>query len=396
MLPGNKHSDSFLETLIKVRKENILNESEYVNYQNEFKIMVKQQVLTFNHGQSSSLSNDDYSRIVHNLDYIIVYGIDWKQNIKYMKSLGLFHLQYQLMQLKNSYQKLVSEIIYVPSYQFMQVVYEQYPRFLKKLSASITNYGVYDEDFDYPLLDGLSMDHHNYGLKSIQLAQYYLDRLMAENELLKNFKNDTNWFFTSFQQLNKLPQDLAMNGSALCLVVSAIHYQLQQQFNLRIKAELLKELHEADFKQYLSKVLKQFSFTTPYDYEDLLHLYQGFCQRKLLIPDSKYKITVKEFISRDDSLPNYEYRKILTHLLKLNQMERVDYLSRNKLDGNDLIDLLDNEILDYNFAKVYFKSFTINELRGLMRKENIDEFYDSSNNGWEKALIDRYNEIKVE
>lgn len=31
-----------------------------------------------------------------------------------------------------------------------------------------------------------------------------------------------------------------------------------------------------------------------------------------------------------------------------------------------------------------------------MRKENIDEFYDSSNNGWEKALIDRYNEIKVE
>ena len=63
MLPGNKHSESFLEILIEARKENILSESEYLKYQNEFKKMIKIQVLSFNHGRSSSLSKDNYSSI---------------------------------------------------------------------------------------------------------------------------------------------------------------------------------------------------------------------------------------------------------------------------------------------------------------------------------------------
>ena len=396
MLPGNKHSESFLEILIEARKENILSESEYLEYQNEFKKMIKIQVLSFNHGRSSSLSKDNYSSIMHNLDYLLAYGIDWKHDLNYIKSLGLFHLQYQLIRLKNSYQKLLREIIYVPSYQFVQVIYEQYPRFFKKLSEDISNYGVYDEDFDYPLLDGLSMDHHNYGLISIQFAQYYLDRLIAENELLKNFGGDTSWFFTSFQQLNKLPKDLASNGSALCLVVSAIHYQLQHQFDLRINIQQLKKLREDDFRQYLTKVLEQFSFTMPYDYEVLLHLYQAFCQRKLLIPDANYLINNEEFISNDDSVSNDEYRKILADLFKLEQTERVEYLLKNKLNINDLIDLLDNGILDDEHVKEYFGSFTIDDLRALMRKDNVDEFSDFSDNDWEKALLDRYNKIKVE
>lgn len=233
-------SDTVLKFLYNAYHHHLLSFAKLQMLMHEYQNVIKEKVLRFNHGKSTSLSYEDYEKVCQSIDYIFMHG-------EPEKIIQMHSIKAVLQNGENKIQKDISRIedtlasIFSVDLHFHNVFFQDVLKQIKKLiqdwrtDEGWLSYGNLNEDFLYPLIDGLAMYHDFYHLNGTDFVLSYSKRLLIECTFCHPFQRSLTCFYQHFlQTTNQKIQDMMINLSELLIrqcIASQILYQ-QNNINL--------------------------------------------------------------------------------------------------------------------------------------------------------------------
>lgn len=270
--------------------------------------LVQQEVLAFNQEKSTSISKENYERIINMIHYINRHGSTYQN--------GIFNLLQMQNKCKIIYQRICHMDLQKYNEQLEDVLCRQLPRIFDTWKNRISWFEM-DENLDYPLQDGLPLYHDMYGLQGVDLVLYYLERLKKELEFVYVYKEELDEFFECLDEYTK----------SFWNMYNLVSNQLYANKILKNRESIL--LSYRDYLVFQKRNVKQI---------------QVFYQKEK---------KVKNIIQLTDSYSNIDFNRLLEYLKNLALDEKIKCILHDNLSIHDVLDLLDHGIF-FEEEHIYF------------------------------------------
>lgn len=378
------------EVLKEALNEGYIDIQRYKTLCIEYRQLIDELVLLFNHKQSTSVHQEHYLRISHAISYYFNHAFynkslrDLKtESIHNIVDLGIHEVNNQVKNIQNLLESIKLIRIKTTNERYNSILDEQIPRFLHSYDEYryLFNACVTNEDLDYPLFDGIPMDHDMYQLEGTDLIEYYLNRLFLESKICNMFKNEIVELLQLFEQQKGIEITLLnLNFTELILNQLIVSVGLHKQtlilekndvenFKLLYSIDKVREILEVvlsmfpeELKEYLNLFKKQLLFRFKQFYEN---------NYDLLI----YRIPVENNleIKLYETVEDHIFDKYLSDLRMMSEAEdKINYLKKNEIGFLDILDIFDYELfIDEEYIQ-YFKSLESIELAIFIKYINRD------------------------
>lgn len=346
----------------------------------ELDLIIQKKVLDFNHGNSTSISFDNYTWIIETIDYVFLHGYGAYGNeenllqttaLKDVLYTGVKVIQREIVEIKDLFEKIKKQAVYFPNDFMRYLIKKEIPSILNTWNSynSELYYSRIIEDLSYPLLDGLPVLHQMYDLKGSNLVYYYLKRVHMEISFCMLFKKEYQEFAKRFKEIKDVDlSDLLINLSEICMnqaIASFILYKntsllLTQEQVLYVKQKL-KQV--SSMQSMIHTVMNSILNSVNNEVKEYFMMFEDiwvknfynfvFYDVELLIYKRKQEIHTHTFyLSRNT---DFCFEKIMKQLQETIQtQDKVEVLRNSSLEVYDLIDLFENGIF---FGEEYFLYF---------------------------------------
>ncbi|MDH6366005.1 MULTISPECIES: DUF6179 domain-containing protein [unclassified Breznakia] len=187
---------SFTDMVHKLQKEGKIDEVQVQAIESELVKIAHHLVLQYNHKRSSTISLHTYKQIHRSILYALDHVHTYKDNpsllqanhIESFYQQGFQYIEKQLESLKHQALRLEKQALHVENERYQDVLHHQFFDFIKDYHPAYKA-TLCKQDFDYPLLDGLALDHQMYGLVGLDLAQEYANRFDLEQQFCHLYEN---------------------------------------------------------------------------------------------------------------------------------------------------------------------------------------------------------------
>lgn len=356
--------------------------SNIVQEQRQKLELSKKLVYEKNRKQSTAMSEKEYRWILNSIDFTISHG----QGSTYLERYesGLADILQKVEEAKQLCEALKSNRIYHANERYLSILDQQLPDFFSHYDQVYHN-TYCKEDLDYPLLDGLPLQHHMYHKQGIDLVEDYLNRYRLEELFLHQFQ-DLQEFLTYYElHMGVALEDLGVN---LCEIVfmQALFVHMVNGKSLQLSSGQAKFLEE---KLYHVEQVEEFVYTLYQHFsasfsKELAHyLSRGLelfvirvrtakethtLHHLLVLPATKKETTFEMQESCDPVL----FQRLLSNLEKAHtKEERISWILQTPLGFQDYQDLLEMDYLmedevialfdvigDVALAILFFTSFS--------------------------------------
>lgn len=189
---------TFLDILKFLRTHSFMEDEEYHNIQIQIFLLVKKLVLTHTHNRTTTISKRKYHQIMNSVYYTLDHATTYHKNpIEFIKAkhIAFFYDEGKQSitalheQVYDLYIKLKQSILPINNERYQDVILQQLLYFYHEYNIEYR--ATYcRQDFDYPLLDGIPLDHDMYYKKGVDLAVEYAKRLSIEQAFCQRFTTE--------------------------------------------------------------------------------------------------------------------------------------------------------------------------------------------------------------
>ncbi|MEG0170362.1 DUF6179 domain-containing protein [Anaerorhabdus sp.] len=381
ILTANNASQlNILQTIELCKTNQSISTNRYKELLLELKYLSKNLVLKFNHKKSSSISKENYTKVIDTISYYVNHSLFNAddlgiENIEFYYTKGQLEINHDNKEIKNIHEQLLKHRLRINNERYNSILDEQVPRFLKTLDTYRGEFCVChtNEDLDYPLIDGLPLDHDMYGSDGTDLVRYYLTRFKIENDFCFLFGKQVNELIKMYEVCKDIEIELLnINICELCLIQYVANRMMMKddlllsqsennmikmyatRYHLKIE-EIFKEMFQMFSKEiglYLNLFKKtiESQFEMFYQEDTELLVYEK-------IVDEKFNVILTE---TDDST---NFTKLLDNLRVMNEIkDRIRYLTEYQVGLLDLLDLFENDIFYNDEYLLYYQSCTSDQL----------------------------------
>lgn len=270
--------------------------------------------------------------------------------------------------------------------RYLSIINEQIPKFLHAYDATYLPHQCL-QDLDYPLWDGLAMDHDMYGKKGCDVVLEYLTRYSLEQRYALLFQTQLPEVFQAYETihdvsiayvgLNLTNLLLPIHLCSLCLpqttliIAKDAFAYVKQHFTRytqkdweslihRMKSQLSKELF-----QYLEPAIKQAIDTIKQAIEE------GWFSILLLQEDGD---TRQEFLIQNNAT-TMDFEQLLDEISEEPSLKnKIDIIRNAQLSIHDIIDLFEHDIFFADEFDAYYSQCIHLEIAVLLYLCKSEEF----------------------
>ncbi|MCH4284576.1 MULTISPECIES: DUF6179 domain-containing protein [Bacillota] len=348
---------------------NNLSTSVYEN--KEVYALSKRLSLEKNRHRSTAISIKDYQRILKSISFICDHATrQGTLEIRYAS--GLKEVERLVKETRQQADIYLKKQRPLPNERYRSILTQQLPDFLSSYDEHYHATSC-KEDFDYPLLYGLPLEHAMYHKQGIDLVAYYLSMFCMEERILHLFHEQLSDFLTSYAVFYGVEiEELGINFCELIITQAFFSFSLKS-FSLKHRYELLIS-HEQ--KQQIIQIIKQA--------EDLFKLYQAFLSifdtdikqylsgyGQILInkitwalkEDTLDQLIVHEMCRNEIEVNIHAFNEpehfftLLKHLEGCDTQKRIEAVLHSEIGFYDYIDLFDMQILSKDEYFLLFQMF---------------------------------------
>ncbi len=365
--------ENIFSVLQKALNQKIISMTRFETLQIEIETLTLEFVKKFNHQASTSLSKEDFKFVLNTIDYLFMHGYNDnillnEMDIHFICDIGIEEVKKDITKINEVYKELISNCLPILNERYFNVVYKQISDYLELLrqESAIFSYGNIQEDLDYPLIDGLPLNHDMYNLKGTDLVLYYLTRLNLENKFCRQFKDELTELKNQFETIKKisfecLPINLFELVMDQLIAYQIIHNErgillyeneidllketLRKNKSLITESiEVIKKDCDKDLIEYIKKyernIISRFNEMIKYDIELLIY---------------KKESSKTTEIKLDAGNSNKHFLSALSNINRIDQLnEKIEYLKSLDLSVFDLLDLFENDIFYGAEYREYF------------------------------------------
>ena len=369
---------SFEEYLLFLIEHNSLTSEQVKIIQDHVFLLSSNLVKMYNFQRSTTISRRRYKRIMESVYYTLDYAVLYTPNLSLEAEVDVF----QLYEQGKEYIEEDHQLVYQKYQQLKQTRLpfnnERYQNIIDhQLLDFYINYDVEyhsafcKEDLDYPLIDGLSMDHNMYNKKGVAMVLEYIHRFELEQNFCNQFASDTlKEIIHLYEELHGI--SITYLGTNLLEIILD-----QLLFSLLLNKEELHLFHEEEIEllyqrldnnteELVIQCFQQLSKFTN-NPETLLYLqkYRVPFLTKLqpaLLHHTLHSIVLhyqsKPFafkIENPQELDSLQFQQLIESIQDAKSNKKIELILKQPLHINDLIEVLDLNLL---FEKEVTKLFT--------------------------------------
>lgn len=382
---------SFAELIQRAGELQLISARRKEGIQEEIQALVKKQVFKFNRNRSTCISAILLRKITASVFYALDHAVSTRSDsinllnhtVEYLFDMGISELKERLSEVEKLAADLKRSCLNSLNERLNDVVFHQLPEFIKHYDLEFN--ALYCEfDLDYPLLDGLPLEHDMYHLSGVDLVLEYVHRLIIEQTFIEQFDKDELLAFVYDYETAK-GIDVELLGVNFCEIVLVQLYfsWLLQQHSLLIKASDLNILKHKigrskcensvdDFYGWLNKQIDQAQI-------EYLKCFKGQLKIRLQNADienlvSVHRIKKKNQWFEPSLCSDAALNQLAEHLLHENSDKKIELLMQTALNCNDWIDLFEMDIFNETEFSDLFKRLDILPLCLLFYKAYPEEF----------------------
>ncbi|MFQ6861325.1 MAG: DUF6179 domain-containing protein [Beduini sp.] len=366
---------SLFETIQIALDRHYISDEKAESIYQEIEELTLHLALHYQHQNSSSVSQSQFLRIIDTINYMFKHSCkDPKalndHSIVFFFEDGLHTLKRDTQKIQAIYDSLKTQILPIQNDRYLSIINEQIPNFLKTLQEyrAVFNYCYVEGDLDYPLIDGLPLDHDMYGLSGIDLVIYYIRRFTLENRFCWYFRHDLPELIGQYVALKGISIDyLSINLFELIVcqmtAYSLLHHSIGLFFEKTDIDELKNILSDKDITHEITSSLSHVADQEVRNYllsykENIIRIFKYFIYESydafLYQPAFSEKTMV--YLESSD---NAVFDKAFDDLKEMTKVEeKIQYLSDIPL--YDMLDLLENDIF---YGKEYWQFFSSMDLK---------------------------------
>lgn len=416
------HKQGVDEILRQALTEQQIDTKRYQSLCLEIYDVINELVNLYNHKKSSSISLENYKLMINTLNYYFNHGfMNHKMNeliekgIHHFFDLGYFGVNKDINEIKDLLEQSKRKRIKTSNERYNSILDEQIPNFLKTCDEYRGSFNACftKEDLDYPLIDGLPLDHDMYMSDGTDLVLYYLRRFKIENDFCNLFGLKMPELIKQYELCKDIEITLLnINLCELCLIQYVANRLIQKKDLLLTYNE--KELVKSFGHNYLEKIdlvytemntifpREIFGYISLFKSEvvnQFVHFYKKDIE--ILVYDKVFDEKYSVILTDTNNSPNFN--KLLKDILSLDKItDKIAYLHDFEVSLLDILDLFDNEIF-YEMEYIeYFNTCTVDQLalfvkvaipdlgRFNMDIKMNDRFYTEFDNAclWQRYLVE--------
>lgn len=348
--------------------------------------------LHYQHQNSSSVSQSQFLRIIDTINYMFKHSCkDPKalndHSVMFFFEEGLHILKRDTQKIQDIYESLKTQLLPVQNDRYLNIINEQIPNFLKTLQEyrAVFNYCYIEGDLDYPLIDGLPLDHDMYGLSGTDLVIYYIRRFALENHFCWYFRHDLPELIHQYEALKGIPIDyLSINLFELVVnqmtAYSLVHHSIGLFFEKTDIDELKSILSDKDITHEITSALSYIADQEVRNY--LLRYKENIIRTFNYFIYENYEAFIYPPVISDKTMVYLEpltasiFDKAFDDLkIMTNVEQKIQYLSDIPL--YDVLDLLENDIFYGNEYQQFFSNMDLKEAAVIIKllDPNGDAFH---------------------
>ena len=324
---------------------------------------IQAEVLRFTNGKSTSISKENYLRVVDFIHFIFEHGQSYEEGVENIKR--------RMQECKDLYRSICSYGLEEYNAALYDVLKIQIPNIFQSWNERVCWCEMH-ENLDYPLVDGIPLLHDMYDLKGVDLVFYYLKRLKKEMDFVKKYKDELLEFV---QCLDVYTQE-SWNMYSLVLYQSIANQVLKGKNTI-----LLSKKDVEEFQNRNVDILCYFFDGYMKTYQDpLLNSFQLFYQKEY----EESRIFVQDIHN------DYNFNSMVEYLRTLSLEEKINYVLKENLGVHDLLDILNTDVFIETEYISFFKTLDMYSLALLYkyREEKWEGLIDSH-----ISSLDTYEEI---
>ena len=323
-------------------------------------ILIKM-VLQYNRNRSTSIAVYNVKQFIKSINYVIDHyePNDQMINVEMRYEKGLENLENQLTKLQTAFIKMKNDLISFNNFKYLDVMTNQFVGFFATYDL-IYRAHICPYDLDYPLIDGMPLEHHMYHLNGLDLVEEYFKRLSIEHQFIRLFsKKVIDDFLETYQQQKKCP--IASLGLNLCEIVV-----IQYMFYLLVNDGYGLSISQPDYQKIITKI------DTYQTIDDLIKQCLFLLNRQL--KDEKmylYLLKVLPFFKAqlNIAINNKSFKQLIIIDQDL-KAERLVFKASQLLSDNDFNDLKkqldDTSLIESRITLIKDRNLSINDLIDLL------------------------------
>lgn len=346
-------------------------------------LLHKQLVQLYNHHNSSCIHRQISQNILINITFIVHHAQLRNASLQKRYIDGILQLQTLCKESEEILHKVQDYEVLYPNERLHYLLDTYFPTYLKQCLSPYApfHYAFVDEDLDYPLLDGLPLQHHMYHLQGIDLVHFYLQQLSIEVSFLRLFAQDLPVFYKAYEKQRHISLfELNENIVQMLLPQVLLHVYIKKRLGILLDAHALTQLRydlsKKGCKQCAMQMFNQLrAFLNEEVYTYVNTAYPDFLQQLYLF----YEQDVPLFIYEENTLDHFMLTPVtscsnqtfLSHLDKIRNMisplEKAQYFHEHFHSEEDIVDALTCEYFDSIEVALIFKQYTWMELAVFLR-----------------------------
>lgn len=365
---------SYVMLLDKALYAKMITKQMYLERQRQIEQKVGSLVHEYHRGRSSSISLPLYRRFLKSVLFTLDHALSTTEQIAFLKTttienayvIGHAKIESIVDEIEKNY-LLLKQQVWPFSNERYQSIFEQIVSFLASYEPTFfANRCI--EDLDYPLLDGIPLQHHMYHKKGCDLVYEYVQRLMIENIFIHRFYKEIPDVVHSYERTKGV--SVAILGCSLCEIVyhQYLFHLLVPQSSLLFDEQQHAFVCECVYRMDLKELWKTMNAQMKQEvsYEEYEYLQRGNDNFLRQLEIAKRVRSVEQFVLCDleDTLTQFTlkapcnpaiYQGLLKTLEKqMNAPQKASCILQADLGFYDYIDIFEADILQEEDYKQLF------------------------------------------
>lgn len=362
------------EILQQALSSNKISNQRYQTLLIESQKCIKDLVLLFQHHKSSSVGVEQYQRVVYVFNTYFMHGFKESEvedladyGIQFYVDQGKILVESKLAKIRELHALNMKLRIKTNNDRYNSILNEQIPRFLKTFEdyRGFFNVCTTVEDLDYPLFDGLPLEHDMYQSDGVDLVLYYMERFTIENRYCDAYKDEFIELINDYENCKGVKVELlSMNFCELCFLQGCANLCLHRNSillsskdkqyikghpSLVLKSiekffQELKQIFPNDlaeyFLQFKERVLFQFKQTFENGFDFLI---------AKEIEQYKTEVSLQSTVTSDCF---EQYIEQLQHIEEW--IDKLKYIKQEEIGVLDMLDLFEHGVFLQDEICAYF------------------------------------------
>ncbi|OCN05309.1 hypothetical protein A4S06_09390 [Erysipelotrichaceae bacterium MTC7] len=395
-LISTKHkSISFLSLLKQLQQAKLLSEEAVQAIKEVLQDITAKLVISYNQKKSSTVSTYVYKNIYRSVIYALDHVQTYKDDPRLLQAdriyeyyqQGIVILEQQMKALQHQALQIKCERLPVENERYLDVVHRQFFTFLEGYDMTYKA-TLCKEDFDYPLLDGLALDHHMYGLQGLDLACEYANRFYLEqcfcNRYEAQMKTLVAWYErqkgVSIHVLGLNVMELLLRQQLFACLLPHANQLLFSETEVRflvLKIQDAATCVNIAYQRFATLVDEAtYQYSLRFQARFLLELEIGI-QNQSLDQLIIYKVqeTQQVKFQVDHVIDNDTFLQVVEQIKGVQDCkDKIELLQNSKLSIHDVLDILDMSIFTKSEYLAYFQQLDSLTLALLVRYVYPEEF----------------------